>query len=77
MKTLIPIFAIILSTGLITFGGTDFKTFNVEVIGQGQPVIFLPGLGCSGAVWHAVANSLKNEFECHLITPAGMKLRFI
>lgn len=71
MKTLIQIFAIILSAHLTTLGGPDFKTFHVEVIGQGRPVIFLPGLGCSAEVWQSVANSLKNEFQCHLITPAG------
>ena len=46
-------------------------SFNVKIIGKGKPVILIPGLDCSGDVWDATADHLKNNFECYIITLPG------
>jgi N-formylmaleamate deformylase len=52
----------------------DFEpeSFGVKVVGEGRPIIFIPGLGCPGAVWDATADHLaKKGFESHILTLAG------
>ncbi|MFT3696708.1 MAG: alpha/beta hydrolase [Kofleriaceae bacterium] len=46
--------------------------FSVDVKGQGKPVIFIPGLGSSGAVWNATVAHLGGKFQTHVLTLAGM-----
>jgi N-formylmaleamate deformylase len=45
--------------------------FTVEVKGHGRPVIFIPGLGCPGAVWDGVVAHLGDDYETHVLTLAG------
>jgi pimeloyl-ACP methyl ester carboxylesterase len=52
----------------------DFEpeSFAVKVVGEGRPIIFIPGLGCPGAVWDATAKHLEDEgFESHILTLSG------
>ncbi|HET9621527.1 MAG TPA: alpha/beta hydrolase [Kofleriaceae bacterium] len=51
----------------------DFQpvAFSVEVKGQGRPVIFIPGLGCPGAVWDDTVTHLGDSYETHVLTLAG------
>lgn len=52
----------------------DFEptSFEVEVVGEGRPIIFIPGLGCPGEVWNATAEHLATRgFESHILTLAG------
>lgn len=44
---------------------------NAKIIGKGHPIVFIPGLTCSGDVWNGVAKDLSKKFECHLITLPG------
>ena len=44
--------------------------FAVEVYGHGRPVIFIPGLGCPGAVWRETVAHLDG-YESHVLTLAG------
>jgi pimeloyl-ACP methyl ester carboxylesterase len=46
------------------------KTFSVQRSGSGRPVIFLPGLASSGAVWDSIAAELPGT-EAHVLTLAG------
>ena len=46
-------------------------SFHVKIVGKGKPVILIPGLDCSGDVWDATAEHLKNNFECYIITLPG------
>ena len=50
----------------------DFEpiSFQVDVRGEGRPIIFIPGLGCPGEVWNATADRLDG-FESHILTLAG------
>ena len=52
----------------------DFEpeSFAVKVVGEGRPIIFIPGLGCPGAVWDATAAHLEEKgFESHILTLSG------
>jgi N-formylmaleamate deformylase len=50
--------------------GFEPTSFTVEVVGEGRPIIFIPGLGCPGEVWDATAEHLEG-FESHILTLAG------
>jgi len=45
--------------------------FSVAVKGHGRPVIFIPGLGCPGAVWDTTVAHLGDGYESHVLTVAG------
>lgn len=45
--------------------------YSVKVTGQGAPVFFIPGLGCSGEVWTETVKSLAPMHACHVFTLAG------
>lgn len=49
----------------------ETNLLKVEVSGQGQPVVMIPGLTCSGDVWHETVEQLKANYECHVITLPG------
>jgi pimeloyl-ACP methyl ester carboxylesterase len=50
----------------------DFEptAFEVKVVGEGRPIIFIPGLGCPGEVWDETAAHLDG-YESHILTLAG------
>ena len=45
--------------------------FAVKVTGKGKPIILIPGLACSGAVWDSAVDHYKDHYECHVLTLAG------
>lgn len=45
--------------------------FSSVVMGSGRPILLIPGLSCSGAVWNATVERLKASNECHVLTLAG------
>ncbi|WP_282074904.1 alpha/beta fold hydrolase [Maribacter aquivivus] len=47
------------------------KTFEVDVIGEGDPILLFPGFTCTGDVWNATVNELSKNYECHVFTFAG------
>lgn len=56
------------------FGAADdFQpvAFTVEVKGTGRPIVFIPGLGCPGAVWDDTVDHLGGGYESHVLTLAG------
>jgi pimeloyl-ACP methyl ester carboxylesterase len=46
-------------------------SFAVEVTGKGKPIILIPGLSSSGAVWDGTVAHLKDHYQCHVLTLAG------
>src|SRR4051812_44907803 len=46
-------------------------SFVVKVTGKGTPIILIPGLSSSGAVWDGTVAHLKDHYECHVLTLAG------
>jgi len=47
------------------------KSFRVEIYGNGQPIILIPGYSCSGDVWTATVDNLKTTYQLHVLTIAG------
>ncbi len=47
-------------------------SFQVRVLGHGQPMILIPGLSSDGpGTWDSTVARYKDRFECHVITLAG------
>lgn len=55
-------------TGLHAGGPT---TFEVKVVGSGPPVILIPGLSCSGAIWEDTVKHLQDRYQCHILSIKG------
>jgi pimeloyl-ACP methyl ester carboxylesterase len=53
----------------ISFG--QEKAIKTEVIGKGNPVLFLPGFITPGSVWKETIQNLKTKNESHLFSYAG------
>ena len=53
----------------ISFG--QEKAIKVEVIGEGDPVLFLPGFITPGVVWMETVQNLTTKNESHLFSYAG------
>lgn len=47
------------------------KSFKVNVVGKGSPVLLFPGFACPGEVWDETVAQLSKEHECHVFTFAG------
>lgn len=46
-------------------------SFTVEVIGNGKPVLMIPGLMSNREVWRPTAEALAGQYQLHLISIAG------
>ena len=56
-----------LSTGNCLFAQTQIeKPFSVKVTGKGEPMLFIPGLTCSGTVWDATIAKYSKNYQCHV-----------
>ena len=44
---------------------------SVEVVGQGQDIVLIPGLASSRETWKATAERLKGRYRLHLVQVAG------
>lgn len=47
------------------------QPIHVKVIGEGEPVLLIPGFAVPGESWDPVVNQLKDNYECHVVTLAG------
>lgn len=68
MKKLILLSLVLLAT-LNAF--SQHPSFEVKVIGKGQPVLLIPGYSCSGDVWNETVDQLKSKHQVHVLTLAG------
>jgi len=46
-------------------------SFQVKVIGEGKPVLLIPGLMSDSRIWQHTVSSLKSDYQLHLISLAG------
>ncbi len=47
------------------------QAFAVQVSGQGQDMVLIPGLASSGAVWDDTVAHYRQHYRCHVLTLAG------
>jgi len=47
------------------------QVFDVKVAGSGPPVLLVPGLATTGAVWDSTVARLQDRYETHVLTLAG------
>src|SRR5437763_12029505 len=66
-------FILIAFTLSVTFVSSSkaASTFRVQVIGNGAPMILIPGLSSSGDVWKSTVIHYQNKYQCHVLTLAG------
>jgi pimeloyl-ACP methyl ester carboxylesterase len=46
-------------------------SFAVNVVGNGKPMILIPGLACGGDVWNTTVDHYKKDFKCYVLTLPG------
>lgn len=46
-------------------------SFKVEKTGNGQDILLIPGVTCSGDVWNQTVSELSQNYKCHVVTLPG------
>jgi pimeloyl-ACP methyl ester carboxylesterase len=59
------------STGAASAAPAAHPSFVVQVTGKGRPVLLIPGLNCTGAVWDETVARYRGQYQCHVVTLAG------
>lgn len=49
----------------------DPKPFTIETLGQGKPILFLPGFTTPGSIWKETIENLTLERKSYLVSYAG------
>lgn len=70
MKTMHKLIVSLLSLSF-SLVSAQYKAFEVEVSGTGQPILLFPGFTCTGEVWEETVAELSKTHECHVFTFAG------
>jgi pimeloyl-ACP methyl ester carboxylesterase len=47
------------------------RSFHVDVVGRGRPMILIPGLSSSPDTWTMTVARYRDRYECHVLTLAG------
>lgn len=73
MKTLLNTCRLLTIIAALTLNQANAQdySFKVEKKGQGEPVILIPGLSCSGDVWQETVEVLQHQYQCHVLTLPG------
>ncbi|WP_411832881.1 alpha/beta fold hydrolase [Pseudoxanthomonas mexicana] len=48
-----------------------FEGISVEVVGQGRPVLMIPGLSSGAEVWRETCAALQPQVQCHMVQLPG------
>ena len=48
-----------------------FRDLQVEVVGQGRPVVMIPGLNSAAATWTETCAALQPGVQCHIVQLPG------
>ncbi|WP_457418031.1 alpha/beta fold hydrolase [Roseateles sp. P5_E7] len=49
----------------------EFRDLRVEVVGQGRPVVMIPGLNSAAGVWTETCAALQPGVQCHIVQLPG------
>ena len=67
-KIIITAFVSMFGLGVLSAQQYPFK---VEIIGEGEPLLFIPGFTCTAEVWEETVAIFSDNYECHVFTLAG------
>ncbi|EZH74065.1 hypothetical protein ATO12_14415 [Aquimarina atlantica] len=56
---------------IINLGFSQTSAITTKIVGQGSPVLFLPGFTTPGSIWNETVEHLTTKSEAHLISYAG------
>ncbi|KAA1243903.1 alpha/beta fold hydrolase [Aquimarina sp. RZ0] len=62
---------IFLLLAVINLGFSQTTAIKVEIIGKGDPVLFLPGFTNPGSIWKETVHQLQGNHKSYLISYAG------
>jgi pimeloyl-ACP methyl ester carboxylesterase len=48
-----------------------FQEIQVQVVGNGRPMLMIPGLNSAGSVWAETCASLQPQVQCHIVQLPG------
>ena len=73
--TMLRLAAALTATALLLTGAPSAANaadaFRVDVTGKGAPIVLIPGLASSGAVWDGTVKRYCSDHQCHVLTLAG------
>lgn len=69
MKKLLKIIPLLIILAISLHSKAD--GLKVQVTGEGQPLILIPGLTCDLSVWNATIEKYQANYECHAFTLPG------
>lgn len=49
----------------------EFRDLKVEVVGQGRPVLMIPGLNSAASTWTETCAALQPAVQCHIVQLPG------
>lgn len=64
-------FVVLLSIAAQAAAAQATSPFAVDTVGRGHPMLLIPGLASSGAVWQQTAEAFSAEYQVHVFTLAG------
>lgn len=50
---------------------TEFRDLKVEVVGNGRPVVMIPGLNSAASTWTETCAALQPGVQCHIVQLPG------
>lgn len=50
---------------------TEFRDLRVDVVGQGKPVLMIPGLNSAASTWTETCAALQPGVQCHVVQLPG------
>ena len=54
-----------------TIKADHYDAFDVRVVGEGKPVLLIPGLSSSASVWDSTVSTLATDYQVHVFHLAG------
>ncbi|HEY1132297.1 MAG TPA: alpha/beta hydrolase [Roseateles sp.] len=67
--------AVAIATALSASNGqaapAEFRDLRVDVVGQGRPVLMIPGLNSAAATWTQTCAALQPGVQCHVVQLPG------
>lgn len=49
----------------------EFQGMRIEVVGEGRPLLMIPGLNSSAEVWRDTCQALQPQVQCHILQLPG------